>query len=297
MEYFPFGETWADQRSNTQRVPYLFTGKEYDEEVGLYYFGARYYDPRTSVWESADPAFGEYLDGQTAGGGIYRPININAYRYASLNPLRLVDPDGRTDTFNVEGKLISRTNDGSHNIRLQLPYRPNGAQYLNLTKKQNKIFNEFVGTVYNEASGHGRKNSAGAKAESAGIAEVVGNRHDLSGRSYKDLLENTGIYGNRKGQKVGDVARTRTNWHMTNARRAVIRTFLGERKDAQGAYFWEGLTPLQSKGNWFRNFLYNTKPPAFNEVFRSGPDVKHNRGTIFMNYNHQNRNYRHNVWP
>lgn len=54
-EYFPFGETWVEEHSNTQRTPYLFTAKELDEETGLYYFGARYCDPRTSVWQSPDP--------------------------------------------------------------------------------------------------------------------------------------------------------------------------------------------------------------------------------------------------
>ena len=50
LEYFPFGETWANEVTNNLRVPYRFTGKELDEETQLYYFGARYYDPRTSVW-------------------------------------------------------------------------------------------------------------------------------------------------------------------------------------------------------------------------------------------------------
>ena len=31
LEYFPFGETWVEESSNTQRTPYLFTGKELDE--------------------------------------------------------------------------------------------------------------------------------------------------------------------------------------------------------------------------------------------------------------------------
>ena len=55
LEYFPFGETWVQESSNTQRTPYLFTSKELDEETGLYYYGARYYDPRTSVWEIPRP--------------------------------------------------------------------------------------------------------------------------------------------------------------------------------------------------------------------------------------------------
>ena len=32
--------------SSDYKTPYKFTGKELDEETGLYYYGARYYDPR-----------------------------------------------------------------------------------------------------------------------------------------------------------------------------------------------------------------------------------------------------------
>ena len=49
LEYFSFGETFVQEHSNTDRIPYLFNGKELDEETGLYYYGARYYDPRTSI--------------------------------------------------------------------------------------------------------------------------------------------------------------------------------------------------------------------------------------------------------
>ena len=35
IEYFPFVETWVQEHSNTQRTPYLFTGKELDQETGL----------------------------------------------------------------------------------------------------------------------------------------------------------------------------------------------------------------------------------------------------------------------
>ena len=33
LKYFPFGETWVEEHSNTQRTPYLFTSKELDEET------------------------------------------------------------------------------------------------------------------------------------------------------------------------------------------------------------------------------------------------------------------------
>jgi hypothetical protein len=46
-QYLPSGELWVREHSNTQQNPYLFSGKEYEEETGLYDFGARYCDPRT----------------------------------------------------------------------------------------------------------------------------------------------------------------------------------------------------------------------------------------------------------
>jgi RHS repeat-associated protein len=64
-EYTPYGEVWIEWENRevqrNEKLPYRFTGKELDEETGLYYYGARYLDPRVSRWLSADPAVGEYL--------------------------------------------------------------------------------------------------------------------------------------------------------------------------------------------------------------------------------------------
>lgn len=81
LEYFAFGETFVEEHSNTHRTPYLFNGKELDEETGLYYYGARYYDPRTSVWQSVDPKAGKFP-------------NWSPYNYAFNNPVKLIDPNG-----------------------------------------------------------------------------------------------------------------------------------------------------------------------------------------------------------
>ena len=89
-----------------------FTGKEPDSETGLYYFGARYLDPKTSRWLSGDPAMGEYLpsapvneeakkrNGSLPGmGGVFNYANLHAYHYAGNNPVKYTDPDGRSDNF------------------------------------------------------------------------------------------------------------------------------------------------------------------------------------------------------
>jgi len=95
MQYFPSGEPWVDQRSNTERLPHLFSSKELDQETDLYYYGARYYDPRLGLWASTDPASTKYLEGQVGLGGIYDPINLSAYNYAKHNSLKYTDPDGQ----------------------------------------------------------------------------------------------------------------------------------------------------------------------------------------------------------
>ncbi|AUX36278.1 MULTISPECIES: RHS repeat domain-containing protein [Sorangium] len=95
-EYFPTGELWIDASDSRYelRRAYVFTGKELDQATGLYYFGARYYDPRINVWLSPDPILDEYMAGGP-GAGVFNPGNLGLYSYALNNPVNLLDPDGR----------------------------------------------------------------------------------------------------------------------------------------------------------------------------------------------------------
>lgn len=82
MEYLPFGELLVDEHLNSYNTPFKFNGKELDDETGNYYYGARYYDPKTSIWLSVDPL--------AERGPQYSP-----YVFTFNNPILFVDPDGR----------------------------------------------------------------------------------------------------------------------------------------------------------------------------------------------------------
>lgn len=97
VEYMPFGETFVQEHKNLDRTPYLFNGKELDEETGLYYYGARYYNPRTSRWLSVDPAFDEYLGikpQDLPNRGVFNSNNLPSFSYSLNNPILYTDPNG-----------------------------------------------------------------------------------------------------------------------------------------------------------------------------------------------------------
>jgi RHS repeat-associated protein len=72
----------GDEKYATAEEPYKFTGKEEDEAVGLFYFGARYYSAGLGRWLNPDPPV-------VHGGGFG-----NHYMYGMNSPYIYVDPDG-----------------------------------------------------------------------------------------------------------------------------------------------------------------------------------------------------------
>ena len=79
--YLPYGELLVDEHSSSEEMPYKFNGKELDEETGLYYYGARYMNPVTSIWYGVDPLAEKYP-------------TVSGYTYCAGNPIILMDTDG-----------------------------------------------------------------------------------------------------------------------------------------------------------------------------------------------------------
>ncbi|MGF7110103.1 RHS repeat-associated protein [Treponema pedis] len=134
IEYTPYGELWTYKSKTAKlflttynnflakqpvglieetapgidKLPFRFTGKELDEETGLYYYGARYLDPKYSRWLSGDPSLSDYIpqapvndeakkhnENLPGMGGVFNVVNLHVYHYAGNNPVKYIDPDGK----------------------------------------------------------------------------------------------------------------------------------------------------------------------------------------------------------
>lgn len=93
--YSPYGEastTGNDQGNSTE-----FTGRENDD-TGLYFYRARYFDPLLKRWISEDPI-------GHAGG-------INVMRYVGGDPVMFVDPDGLSAKTDAAKWVLKKVWDG-----------------------------------------------------------------------------------------------------------------------------------------------------------------------------------------
>ena len=157
--------------------------KELDEETGLYYYGARYLDPRTSRWLTGDPAIyqGDYIpvapinddarkhnQNLPGMGGIFNIVNMHAYHYAGNNPVKYVDPDGRRLGLAVD---ILRNS-------------------MNLRSETRHVLSEgLINGIYTAEAR--RMNIIRSFADSTGRSNTIG-RGQVSQAAYNDVLENFG---------------------------------------------------------------------------------------------------------
>ncbi len=63
---------------------YLYTGEQYDSNVGFYYLRARYYNQNAGRFMTHDPILGSQFE----------PVSFHRYLYCNANPLTFRDPSG-----------------------------------------------------------------------------------------------------------------------------------------------------------------------------------------------------------
>ena len=121
VNYYPFGGQLVDTLKamvlNRDFQQYKYNGKEFDGTFGLntYDYGARQHDPILARWDRLDPLCEKYY-------------GVSPYNYCHNNPINAVDPDGRDDLFDENGKFIERTKTGDAVMVMC------DGQYQNITK-------------------------------------------------------------------------------------------------------------------------------------------------------------------
>ena len=85
-EYKPFGEIAQERIFNpdSEAPNFFYTGKRLDKDTGLYYYGARYYDP----------VLGRFIQPDTIVPDPFNPQSLNRYSYTDNNPINYTDPTG-----------------------------------------------------------------------------------------------------------------------------------------------------------------------------------------------------------
>jgi len=135
-EYHPYGTTSYQAMSTTINAVakrYRYTGKERDEESGLYYHGARYYIPWLARWSASDP-----LESKYAG--------MSPYNYSFNNPVVWNDLSGMGPGDDLPPALATNDNNkiDIQTIDNQFPYlTPTGGYiYLPSTAEVTGTFDE-----------------------------------------------------------------------------------------------------------------------------------------------------------
>jgi RHS repeat-associated protein len=211
IEYTPYGELWLEQGGLTDRTAYRFTGKELDKETGLYYYGARYLNPQTGMWLSADPAMGDYIprapiddeakkhnENLPGMGGVYNYVNLHVYHYAGNNPVKLTDPDGRSPWDSVFGFSFDPIGD-FFNLLGQFDLSIKAGTIFQAAGNGDKSAQAYLGYLWHEA-GRGVLKEISDKSttaslaflaigvpEAAGIAGTIGTIAD-AGLALDDFL-------------------------------------------------------------------------------------------------------------
>ena len=125
LDYYPYGKVLREY-DNGAGDKYLTTQHERDQETGLDYRGARYYDSDVARFLSLDPKASKYP-------------NISAYCYVAGMPTVAVDPDGKDIVF-----AVSKNSDGTIAINMTVNAKVVNESQQNFSQEQLKAFSERI---------------------------------------------------------------------------------------------------------------------------------------------------------
>ncbi len=163
--YYPFGGLMGESENLVSSQRYKYNGKELDRTHGLdwYDYGARMYDPALARWMVPAPLAKKHY-------------SVSPYAYCHDNPINAIDPDGRDDFFDENGKFIKKTKTGDN-----IMVKSGNNKYVNFTsvdfgKRHNALIG--IGSHYLSQVDHdfslNVERTGGDNPLSAGLANIQG---------------------------------------------------------------------------------------------------------------------------
>ena len=238
--YLPYGELLVDEHSSSEDLPYKFNGKQFDDETGLYYYGARYLNPVTCLWYGVDPLAEKYKE-------------IGSYVYCADNPINLFDPDGQKFIYNAQGKFLRK--EGKDN----LVYIERDGKLTQLIDHGNGMTDE----QFNIAAHIVDVESSDAPNESLWIAHAANNAVDDKDVNYAHVrvkggprVKNHSLYEQLNDQNYSTTPASArvaydkdylTSSTRTTARAGIIDALQSDIDPTHGATLWDG-TDFATKG-------------------------------------------------
>ncbi len=238
-EYHPYGTTAYQANSSLINVVakrYRYTGKERDEESGLYYHGARYYIPWLARWTAVDPMESKYA-------------GVSSYNYSFNNPVMWNDLNGadprEEKTLAEEQQIASgpSPHKGKNNVIITDVSNTNQELKDTISPNWRTVYSTDINKIYSQLEGIVKENGS--------IDNLVFVHH---GSTYFGVSIQSSFF-----EKVGNEVNKDLEGIAVSDKSSVVKTSFNRLKENNKAYsdaignmevFYNILSLIKPGGNY-----------------------------------------------
>ncbi|WP_320055152.1 RHS repeat-associated core domain-containing protein [Neolewinella lacunae] len=234
--YYPFGMENTAIGTGASGYDYKYNGKELDASLGLYDYGARWYDPAVARWLAVDP-LAESMS------------NWSPYNYTFNNPINFTDPDGMApdgDYYKTDGTWIKSDGVDDDKAYVEVMLTTAGESgisvfhtgFVEIAEGNTTLLN-LASTSYGESSE--RLNDAD---EMSAISSAIVNNSMASGDDIPTTIDGFAFAASDGNARVAEFNSTsssgRNGTSMQDAIAGAINALSGGEDLSNGATHWAG---------------------------------------------------------